>query len=134
VDLGHRLGPGGVEPDGVAGEDLLEVGPGRVEIEGHVGHRIIGRSNAGAEHGDRRPRGDLVVDGHDDRRHRPRRLGDHVVVHLHRLDHRHDLARPHHVAHGHPHLDDEPLQGRGHGQVRLGCHDRRACHAPNSGE
>jgi hypothetical protein len=111
VDLGHRLGAGGVEPDGVAGEHLVEVGPRRVEVDRHVGDGVVGRRPARAQHHDGGPGRHLVVHRHRDRGHRPGGLGGHVVVHLHRLDHGHHLAGPDGVAHGHPHLHDEPLQG-----------------------
>lgn len=101
--------PSRVEPDRVAGDHLCQVGTNVRRVFRRLGGRSGDGDLAGGEAGDDRVLHHGRAHGHDQRFDRPigRRLDG--VVHLHRLDQHHLLARPHLLADHHVDRDDRAL-------------------------
>ena len=88
---GDGVGPGGVERHCVAGDDRVEVLPlGR--FAGCVDALVAGRRAVAVEHREQLSLVDRVADRDLDAEERAADVRDHLVLHLHRLEHDHRRA------------------------------------------
>ena len=123
VALGHGVGARGVEREGVAVDDTLQVSADVVGVVCSAAlHAHIGRIVHGLQHQQRLPLGDVAPGRCQQRTHAARVWGQQHMFHLHGFEHGQLGAGSDHVAPGHAQLHEAGGHGGQHGA--LGCRHR----------